>query len=194
MAAPQDNSPDFVRTAKILAQVGEELAFVEAGRDTGLLPINSLLMDFEELPRDGAPTILATGLTAARDLLDQILDGPGIFTGESIQFLNGWHSWMSSVTAGGSPRAANGCPSAGALSVTAAMFALQPSTSPASDRKSRAPCGWIEPGIWIGSSAQFCKSTRRGAAIGTGVLDSTHSSLYGQYRVGTTKSASYRFR
>ena len=97
MAAPQDNSPDFVRTAKILAQVGEELAFVEAGRDTGLLPINSLLMDFEELPRDGAPAILATGLAAARTLLDQILDGSGIFTGESIRFLNEWHSWMSSV-------------------------------------------------------------------------------------------------
>src|SRR5436190_2312375 len=97
MASPQDNSPDLVRTAKILAQVGEELAFVEAGRDTGLLPINSLLMDFEELPRDGAPAILSTGLAAARTLLDQVLDGSGIFTGESIRFLNEWHSWMSSV-------------------------------------------------------------------------------------------------
>src|SRR5881394_3556686 len=97
MASPQDNSPDLVRTAQILAQVGEELAFVEAGRDTGLLPINSLLMDFEELPRDGAPAILSTGLAAARTLLDQILDGSGIFTGESIRFLNEWHSWMSSV-------------------------------------------------------------------------------------------------
>ncbi len=87
----------MVRAAEILAQLGEELAFVEAGRDTGLLPINSLLMDFEELPRDGAPAVLATGLAAARALLDQILDGPGIFTGESIRFLNEWHSWMSSV-------------------------------------------------------------------------------------------------
>jgi two-component system chemotaxis sensor kinase CheA len=87
----------LVRAAEILAQVGEELAFVEAGKDTGLLPINSLIMDFEELPRDGAPAVFAPGLAAARALLDQILDGPGIFTGESIPFLNGWHSWMSSV-------------------------------------------------------------------------------------------------
>jgi hypothetical protein len=94
---PQNNAPVSVRGAKILAQVGEELAFVEAGKDIGLLPINSLLMDFEELPRDGAPAVLATGLTAARTLLDQILDGPGIFTVESIRFLNDWHSWMSSV-------------------------------------------------------------------------------------------------
>ena len=97
MAPPQHNAPSLIRAAKILAQLGEELAFVEAGRDTGLLPVNSLVMDFEELPRDDAPAILASGLTAARALLDQILDGPGIFTGESIRFLNDWHAWMSSV-------------------------------------------------------------------------------------------------
>ena len=97
MVTPQQNTPGWVRAAKILAQLGEELAFVEPGKDTGLLPINSLLMDFEELPRDEAPAILATGLAAARALLDQILDGPGIFTSESIRFLNEWHSWMSSV-------------------------------------------------------------------------------------------------
>jgi len=77
--------------------LGEELAFVEPGKDTGLLPVNSLLMDFEELPQDGAPAILATGLTTARKLLDQILDGSGIFTGDSIRFLNEWHTWMSSI-------------------------------------------------------------------------------------------------
>jgi two-component system chemotaxis sensor kinase CheA len=77
--------------------VGEELAFVEAGRDTGLLPINSLVMDFEELPREGAPAVLAAGLVAARVLLDQILDGTGKFTDESFRFLNEWHAWMSSV-------------------------------------------------------------------------------------------------
>jgi two-component system, chemotaxis family, sensor kinase CheA len=89
----------LIRAAEILAQVGEELAFVEADRDTGLLPINSLVMDFEELPREGAPAVLATGLAAVRALLDQILDGPGKFTGESIRFLNEWHSWMNSVLA-----------------------------------------------------------------------------------------------
>ena len=97
MTTPQENAPVLVRATEILAQVGEELAFVESGRDTGLLPINSLVMDFEELSRESAPPVLATGLAAARALLDQILDGPGKFTGESIQWLNDWHSWMSSV-------------------------------------------------------------------------------------------------
>ena len=97
MTTPQQNAPVLVRATEILAQVGEELAFVEAGKDTGLLPINSLIMDFEELPREGAPAVLATGLAPVRALLDQILDGSGKFTGESIQFLNEWHSWMGSV-------------------------------------------------------------------------------------------------
>jgi two-component system chemotaxis sensor kinase CheA len=87
----------LIRATEILAQVGEELAFVEAGKDTGLLPINSLIMDFEELPREGAPAVLATGLATTRKLLDQILDGSGKFTGESIRFLNDWHSWMNAV-------------------------------------------------------------------------------------------------
>ena len=95
MTTPQHHAPVLVRATEILAQVGEELAFVEAGKDTGLLPINSLVMDFEELPREGAPAVLGTGLAAARALLDQILDGPGKFTGESIRFFNDWHSWMS---------------------------------------------------------------------------------------------------
>jgi len=94
---PPDNLPILVRATEILAQISEELAFVEAGRDTALLPINSLLMDLEELPHNGAPANLATGLSAARALLDQILDGPGIFTDQSIRFLNEWHSWMSSA-------------------------------------------------------------------------------------------------
>lgn len=87
----------MVRAAEILALAGEELAFVEAGRDAGLLPINSLIMDLEELPREGAPAVLAAGLAAVRGVLDQILDGTGKFTDESIRFLNVWHSWVSSV-------------------------------------------------------------------------------------------------
>ncbi len=97
MAPTQHNAPVAERAAEILAQMGEELAFVEAGKDTGLLPINSLVMDFEELPRQGVPAVLATGLAAVRALLDRILDGSGKFTDESIRFLNEWHARMSSV-------------------------------------------------------------------------------------------------
>jgi two-component system, chemotaxis family, sensor kinase CheA len=128
----------LVQAAEILAQVGEELAFVEAGKDTGLLPINSLLMDFEELPREDAPSILATGLAAARALLDQILDGPGTFAGDSIRFLNDWHSWMSSVLTawqrgGEMPRAPGtwNQSTSGTTTAPAANSGAAPSKSPA---------------------------------------------------------------
>lgn len=97
VATPQQNGVVLARATEILAQVGEELAFVEAGKDTGLLPINSLVMDFEELPRGSAPAVFVAGLATARRLLDHILDGAGHFTEESIRFLNRWHSWMSAV-------------------------------------------------------------------------------------------------
>jgi len=95
--APKQNSSGPGRAAELLAQVGEELAFVHAGQDTGLLPINSLVMDLEELPREGAPSVLAAGLAAVRNVLDQILDGTGKFSDEAIRFLNEWQPWMGSV-------------------------------------------------------------------------------------------------
>jgi two-component system chemotaxis sensor kinase CheA len=97
VASPQDNATALIRAGKILAQLGEELAFVEKGRDTGLLPINSFVLDFEELPREGTPQVFLLGRDAIRGLLDQVLDGPGTFSDESIRYLNNWHSWMSSV-------------------------------------------------------------------------------------------------
>ncbi|MHC1768937.1 MAG: chemotaxis protein CheA [Verrucomicrobiia bacterium] len=138
VANPETNSPVPARAAEILAQFGEELAFVESGKDTGLLPINSLVMDFEELPRESAPTIFGAGLAAVRTLLDQILDGSGKFTEESIRFLNHWHSWMSALLTawergGEMPRAlADWSPSGGGgLTTLASNAATAPSQSTA---------------------------------------------------------------
>jgi two-component system chemotaxis sensor kinase CheA len=97
MTVPQYDSSILARATEILGQIGEELAFVEADRDAGLLPINSLLMDFEELSGEGSPEALAIGLAAIRALLDQILDASGNFSDDSIRFLNDWHAWMTSV-------------------------------------------------------------------------------------------------
>lgn len=99
MKPPVLSAPFPTRAAELLAQVGEELAFVQAGQDAGLLPINSLVMDFEELPREGAPEGFGQGLAALRRLLDQILDGPGKFSDEAIRFLNEWHAGMCVVLA-----------------------------------------------------------------------------------------------
>lgn len=89
--------PALTRVSGILSQVALELAFVEPGKDTGLLPINSLVMDLEELPREGLPPGFSTGLVVVRTWLDRILDGEGMFSAASIQDLNRWHAWMSAV-------------------------------------------------------------------------------------------------
>jgi two-component system, chemotaxis family, sensor kinase CheA len=118
---PPNHAALLARATEILAKLGEELAFVEVGQDTGLLPVNSLIMDFEELPAQVAPEQYTAGLTAVRSLLDQILDGPGKFNEESIRFLNHWHAWMSAFLSawqrgGPMPSApANWNPSAGGV-------------------------------------------------------------------------------
>jgi two-component system chemotaxis sensor kinase CheA len=84
-----------VLAGEILGKLGMELAFVEPGQDTGLLPINSLLMDLEELIQAGAPPAIRTALATARGWLDAILDGAGKFTRQSIEDLNAWHAWLS---------------------------------------------------------------------------------------------------
>lgn len=101
MSPSPNNAPGWIHAPEILAQVGEELAIVEAGKDTGLLPVHGRVMDLEKLPRDSAPAELAAGLAAIRRLLDQILDGTGKFSEEASRFLNEWHPWMGSVLMAG---------------------------------------------------------------------------------------------
>ena len=85
------------KTAEILAQIGEELAFVSPDQDSGLLPINRFIMDLEELAGSTAPAPWAAALSMARRWLDGILDGTGKFSDESIAHLNTWHGHVSAV-------------------------------------------------------------------------------------------------
>ena len=89
--------PSFSEAAEIIGRLGEELAFVAPDQDTGLLPINGFVMDLEELAEADVPLPLTAGLQVARAWLDQTLDGPGKFTGETIRNFNEWHAWMTSV-------------------------------------------------------------------------------------------------
>jgi two-component system chemotaxis sensor kinase CheA len=80
-----------------LSRIGEELAFVTPDEDDGLLPINHFLLDLEEMQGPGIPGAWTAGLQAARSWLDEILDGSGKFTENSIRRLNEWHAYMSAV-------------------------------------------------------------------------------------------------
>lgn len=85
------------RGSEIMSQIGVELAFIEPDRDTGLLPINSLVMDLEEFVVPHAPAPIGVATASIRRWLDQILDGSGVFTAPSISHLNEWQVWMTSA-------------------------------------------------------------------------------------------------
>ena len=81
------------------SQIGVELAFVGADSDAGLLPINSLLMDFEDANESEIPPELVGGVAIARVWLDRIFDQTGQFSEELILNFNEWHGWMGEALA-----------------------------------------------------------------------------------------------
>ncbi|OYY66426.1 MAG: hypothetical protein B7Y51_01565 [Burkholderiales bacterium 28-67-8] len=85
--------------ATLISQLAEELAFVVPDQDSGLLAINALCMDLEQLieAEAGAPVALASGVVVLRRWIDEILNGPVRFVRASIDLLGEWHHWASSV-------------------------------------------------------------------------------------------------
>jgi two-component system chemotaxis sensor kinase CheA len=76
-----------------------ELAFVTPDQDTGLLPINSILMDLEDAVQEDAPREVTSAVGVAKVWMDKILDGPGKFSAEVIANLTIWHEWMAQALA-----------------------------------------------------------------------------------------------
>ena len=54
--------------AELLARIAEELAFAEPGSEAGLLPVNALLMDLEQLPGQFLPPAFRDALALPRAL------------------------------------------------------------------------------------------------------------------------------
>jgi two-component system chemotaxis sensor kinase CheA len=74
-----------------------ELAFVMPDQDSGLLPINSILMDLEDELHQDAPTELVSGVAVAKGWLDKIFDGNGKFSAQTITNFTTWHEWMGTA-------------------------------------------------------------------------------------------------
>jgi two-component system chemotaxis sensor kinase CheA len=81
----------------LISQMAEELAFVVPDRDSGLLAINALTMDLEQLAELDGPTGFVAGVKVLRVWIDAILDGPVSFSADMIEKLGNWHGWMSSL-------------------------------------------------------------------------------------------------
>jgi len=82
--------------AQLLTRVAEELAFVEVDSDAGLLAINALLMDLEQLPGvEALPEPYESAQRIARAWIDSVLDGTGRFSAKVIADLLQWHEWLN---------------------------------------------------------------------------------------------------
>ncbi len=94
--------------AEVLSRLAEELAFAEPGSDTGLLPVNALLMDLEQLPPQFLPEALRDALRLPRRWIDAVLDSTATFDQLTLQRLHDWHGWaidclMSAATGAAAP-------------------------------------------------------------------------------------------
>ena len=82
-------------------KIALELVFADAGKDDGLLPINSLLGEIENFyATNPAPEVLRQAIVAARQWVDTALEAGG-FTADLIKHFGAWSSWMrDALTAG----------------------------------------------------------------------------------------------
>ena len=134
--SPNQKSPSISQVAESHAQLAMELAFVTPDQDIGLLPINSILMDLEDAVQQAAPREVTLAVAVAKVWMDQILDGTGKFSAETITNLTSWHEWMSQALAAWEreermPTLPAGWNSEGSLSPASSVSSASPALSSA---------------------------------------------------------------
>lgn len=94
-ATPTPNPAALTTLAGLVNSVALELNFAAAGTDTGLLPINSFIMQAEEL---ALPPELAAATKVGRKLVDRIFDTTGKFDDAIITQFCDWTAWLETAT------------------------------------------------------------------------------------------------
>ncbi len=90
------NESHLARFKDLTARIATEIVLAQAGRDNGLLPVNSLLLQIEEITGPGStPEPFRQAVLLARGWVDEILDGPGVFTTPALQRFGQWAEWMN---------------------------------------------------------------------------------------------------
>jgi two-component system chemotaxis sensor kinase CheA len=101
------NEPQTGRLKEIIGKLATEIVFAEAGKDNGLLPVNSLLGQIEELlAADAAPEPVAHAIHCARLWVDGIFEGSGVFTLPILERFNEWIGWMQNAVSAGEQKSA----------------------------------------------------------------------------------------
>ncbi|MGC3960382.1 MAG: chemotaxis protein CheA [Verrucomicrobiota bacterium] len=94
----QTNNSSLSGLVTVINSFALELAFVEPGKDTGLLPINNFLLQIEEQCQVVLlPPEIATAVKLARAQVDRIFDTTAKFDAASIEWLNQWQTWFAAA-------------------------------------------------------------------------------------------------
>ena len=104
MSLPRDDDPETNMSAappssrfeKLVEKIALELAFAAPGADTGLLPINSFLLELEEAATTTpSPEPISTAIRHAHAWLNRLINTAVLFDQETLKQLGEWHGWMS---------------------------------------------------------------------------------------------------
>lgn len=91
---PSLETPEGMVLCRAVEKIALELVLAEAGKDNGLLPVNSLVGELESAVSTApVPQPMSEALRQGRDWVDAALMSGG-FTEESLQRLRAWVEWM----------------------------------------------------------------------------------------------------
>lgn len=86
------------RFKELVEKISLELVFAEAGKDAGLLPINSLLAQLEDLPLAASgPAPIVEAVQLARKWIDSTLESTATFDAQTLNLLGEWGAWGQSA-------------------------------------------------------------------------------------------------
>lgn len=93
---------DFQKNAATLSELAGklsmELVYAEPGKDMGLLPINFLLSQIEEICSSVAPpSEIQAAVASMRQTIEGVFETTGLFTETSIKTLGDWANWLESA-------------------------------------------------------------------------------------------------
>ncbi|MBL9137219.1 MAG: chemotaxis protein CheA [Verrucomicrobiales bacterium] len=91
------DAPDYAALCSIIEKLALELVLAEPGKDNGLLPVNSLLGDLEEVARRmEVPEALGAAIRKGREWVDALF-GAGNFEESTLSRLRSWVEWMQAA-------------------------------------------------------------------------------------------------
>jgi len=91
-------SLNFLRVAGPLVDIlAEELAFIAPDEDTGILAVNSVASDLEDLAATVGLGPWSEAIELLRRWIDEMVQGEGVFNADLIGRLELWHAWISDL-------------------------------------------------------------------------------------------------